>query len=160
VRHCLKSVPGPDGHGILQLEDLKTERSKRTLALPARAAEALRALRAAQAADKLRLGRHYTDRGLVFCGDAGQALWQSGVRRGFKRVCGRAGIGPGWHPHELRHSFVSVLSDAGVDIEQIADAAGHINSNVTRTVYRHQIADKVTRAAEAMDAIFGTGSAS
>jgi len=40
----------------------------------------------------------------------------------------------------------------------IADAAGHINSNVTRTVYRHQIADKVARA-QAMDQVFGTGRA-
>ncbi len=35
-------------------------------------------------------------------------------------------------------------SDAGVDIEAIADAAGHKNSQVTRTVYGHQISDKVT----------------
>jgi integrase len=160
VRHCLKAVPGPDGHAVLQLEDLKTERSKRTLALPGKAAEALRALRAAQAAGKLRLGRSYTDQGLVFCGSAGQPLWGAGVRVGFKRVCRRAGIGPDWHPHEQRHTFVSVLSDAGLDIEQIADAAGHVNSSVTRTVYRHQIADKVTRVSEAMDRIFGSGSAS
>ena len=54
---------------------------------------------------------------------------------------------------------MSVLSDAGIDIELIADATGHINSNVTRTVYRHQISDKVARAAAAMDQVFGTGSA-
>ena len=160
VRHCLKAAPGPDGHAVLQLEDLKTERSKRTLALPGRVAEALRALRAAQAADKLRLGRYYADRCIVFCGNAGQPQWQSAVGRNFKNVCGRAGIGSDWHPHEQRHSFVSVLSNAGVDIEEIADAAGHVNSNVTRTVYRHQIADKVTRAAAAMDGIFGKVSGS
>jgi N-acetylglucosamine-6-phosphate deacetylase len=51
-----------------------------------------------------------------------------------------------------------VLSDAGVDIELIADG-GHVNSNVIRTVYRHQLADKVTTASAAMDQIFGTGSA-
>jgi IS30 family transposase len=54
---------------------------------------------------------------------------------------------------------VSVLSDAGVDIDAIADAAGHVNSSVTREVYRHQIADKVSRAAAAMDQIFGSASA-
>ena len=160
VRHCLKAMPGPDGKSVLRLEDLKTERSRRTLALPAKAAEALRALRAVQAADKLRLGRYYTDRGIVFCGNAGQPQWQANVGRGFKRMCGRAGIGSGWHPHEQRHTFVSVLSAAGVDIEAIADAAGHVNSNVTRTVYRHQIADKVTGAAAAMDEIFGKVSGS
>ena len=31
-----------------------------------------------------------------------------------------------------------------MDIEQIADAVGHINSTVTKAVYRHQIADEVT----------------
>jgi len=29
----------------------------------------------------------------------------------------------------------SVLSDSGTDIEVIADAVGHVNSGVTRTVY-------------------------
>ena len=159
VRHCLKVVRGEDGHGVMQLEALKTDRSKRTLALPVKSADALKALKAGQAADRLRLGQHYGDMNLVFCNDAGRPLWRQEVNRQFKRVCEQAGIGSGWHPHEQRHTFVSVLSDAGVDIEQIADAAGHINSNVTRTVYRHQIADKVTRAAEAMDQIFGRGSA-
>ena len=56
---------------------------------------------------------------------------------------------------------MSVLSDHGVDMEVIADSVGHVNSTVTRSVYRHQeIADKVARAAAAMDQSFGTGSAS
>ena len=78
---------------------------------------------------------------------------------GLKRVCARVGLGSDWHPHEQRHTFVSVLSDAGVDIELIADATGHINSTVTREVYRHQITDKVARAAVDMDQVFGTGRA-
>lgn len=160
VRHSLKEVPAGDGKTtVLQLEDLKTEQSRRTLQLPARVGEALRALRTAQAADRLRLGQHYGDMGLVFGGNAGQPLRRQAVNRQFKSICKAAGLGTGWHPHEQRHTFVSVLSDSGVDIEVIADAAGHINSNVTRTVYRHQIADKVTRTSDAMDQIFGRGSA-
>jgi integrase len=124
VRHSLKDVPGPDGRSLLQLEDLKTERSPRTLQLPAKAAEALRALRTVQAADRLRLGPHYADMGLAFCGGAGQPLWRQSVNKGFKRVCRKAGIGEGWHPHEQRHTFVSASCDAGIDIKLIADAAG------------------------------------
>jgi integrase len=56
--------------------------------------------------------------------------------------------------------LLSTSSNAGVDIEQIADAAGHANSHVTRTVYRHQIADKVSSAAKTMDDIFGRVSGS
>ena len=44
--------------------------------------------------------------------------------------------------------------DAGVDIDRIADSAGHINSNVTKTVYRHVLADKLATAAAVMDATF------
>ena len=40
-----------------------------------------------------------------------------------------------------------------MDIEAIADAAGHVNSNVTRTVYRHGLADRITVAAAAFDQI-------
>lgn len=141
------------------LAALKTEESRRTLAMPAAVAGALRALRADQAAARLRAGRAWTDSGLVFCGEAGQPRKLRGVRAAFGRMTARAGIGH-WQPREMRHTFVSVLSDAGIDIEQIADAAGHVSSNVTRTVYRHQIADVTARAAEAMDRIFGTGSAS
>ncbi|MGO9298012.1 MAG: tyrosine-type recombinase/integrase [Streptosporangiaceae bacterium] len=155
VRHCLKANDAPDGATVLVLEDLKTERSKRTLQLPARAVEVLKALKAVQAADRLRLGRFYEDRGLVFCNNAGQPKWRSSVNGQFKVICDRAGIGSDWHLHEQRHTFVSMLSDHGLDIEVIADAAGHINSNVTRTVYRHSIADKVSKAATAMDEIFG-----
>jgi integrase len=164
VRHSLKEIPvdgAPPGQKtVLRLESLKTERSRRTMQLPARAADALRALRAVQAADRLRLGRHYGDMNLVFCTPAGRPRRRQDINRGFKQVCAGAGLGSDWHPHEQRHTFVSVLSDAGVDIELIADAAGHINSNVTRTVYRHQIADTVARAAAAMDQLFGTGSTS
>ncbi len=60
---------------------------------------------------------------------------------------------PHFQLRETRHSFVSVLSDSGVSIEAIADAAGHINSKVTKAVYRHQIADQVAAAAAAWDQI-------
>jgi hypothetical protein len=151
----LEAHSGTGRQNRLQLKPLKTEKSRRTLQLPAKVAEALRAHRTAQAAAKLRLGPFYGDMRLVFCGNAGQPIWREGVSRQFKLVCKAAELGTDWHPHEQRHTFVSVLSDAGIDIEAIADAAGHVNRNVTRTVYRHQIADKVTRASAAMDQIFG-----
>lgn len=170
IRHSLKAVKGSDGRTVLRLESLKTDRSRRTLQLPRKGAEALRALKVAQAADKLRLGRFYEDKGgicadcgahaLVFPNNAGQPRWRSSVNHSFKIQCKHAKIGSDWHLHEQRHTFVSVLSDSGVDIDDIADAAGHINANVTRVVYRHQIADKISKAAVAMDQVFGEAAGS
>jgi integrase len=154
VRKCLKRAVA-DGRVILRCEDLKTERSRRTLRTPAAVAGTLAALKREQAADKLRLGRHYQDNGLVFCDSAGRPRWRFGVARQFKVLCERAGIPGDWRPYEARHTFVSLLSDAGVAIEDIADAAGHVNANITRAVYRHQLADVITKAPAAMDAIFG-----
>jgi integrase len=162
VRKCLKALPDPKtGKRRLVLEDLKTEQSRRTMQMPRLAAAALRELRKDQARWKLKVGAAYDmrDMGLVFTDRAGAPRWPQDVTRYFKVICKRAGIG-NWIPRELRHTFVSVLSDSGVDIEHIADAVGHVNSTITKTVYRHQIADKVTVAATAMDAIFGEASGS
>jgi integrase len=158
VRKCLKSLPDPaTGKRVLVLDELKTERSRRTIRMPRQVATALLALRKEQAAARLRLGASYDIRGvaIVFGDGAGAPKWPQDVRSHFQALCGRAGIGEGWTPREQRHTFVSVLSDSGVDIEQIADAVGHINSTVTKAVYRHQIADEITSAATVMDSIFG-----
>jgi hypothetical protein len=47
------------------------------------------------------------------------------------------------------------MSHSGVDIEVISDAVGHINSGITRAVYAHAIADKISDAAQVMDRIYG-----
>jgi integrase len=154
VRKCLKAVEEKGGTA-LRLEDLKTEQSKRTLRMPAAVAAALAVLRREQAADRLHLGPLYDDHGLVFCSPAGRPRWRQSVATGFKKICERVGIGADWQLREERHTFVSVLSDAHVSIEDISDAVGHINSHVTKTVYRHQIADEITTAAETIDGIFG-----
>lgn len=154
VRLSLKRVRVNGGYE-LRLADLKTVRSRRTLAMAAPVKGTLATLRRAQAADRLHLGAAYEDHGLVFCGPSGRPRNSQGVRDHYRRLCQRAGIGEDWQLRETRHTFVSQLSDSGVDIERIADAAGHVNSNVTRSVYRHQIADEVADAAAAMDRRYG-----
>lgn len=57
-------------------------------------------------------------------------------------------------PRELRHSFVSLLSDDGMPIEQISRLVGHSGTSVTELVYRHQIRPVVEDGATAMDRIF------
>jgi site-specific recombinase XerD len=130
--------------------------------MPRQVVTVLLALRKEQTAARLKLGARYDTRELaiVFGDGAGAPRWPQDVRRQFTTLCGRAEIGTHWTPREQRHSFVSVLGNAGADIEEIADAVGHINSTVTKAMYRHQIADEITSAATAMDAIFGDASGS
>ncbi len=66
----------------------------------------------------------------------------------------RAGLGR-WHPHELRHSAASLLSAAGVPLEEIADVLGHATTRVTSQTYRHRTTPTVEAAAVPMDRLFG-----
>ena len=61
-----------------------------------------------------------------------------------------------WTPRELRHSFVSLLSDSGVPLEEISRLVGHRSTAVTELVYRKQIRPVVQSGAVAMDQIFGS----
>ena len=60
-----------------------------------------------------------------------------------------------WTPRELRHSFVSLLSDAGVPVEMISQLVGHRGTSVTEIVYRHQIRPVIQTGATLMDELFG-----
>ena len=70
----------------------------------------------------------------------------------FQDVCERAGFGRDWAPRDLRHTFVSLLSDDGMAIEKIARLAGH----VTETVYRQELRPVPQEGAEVMDRLFGS----
>ncbi|MEU1299358.1 tyrosine-type recombinase/integrase [Streptomyces shenzhenensis] len=65
------------------------------------------------------------------------------------------GINAGeWTPRELRHSFVSLLSDRGVPLEEISRLVGHSGTAVTEEVYRKQIRPVIQTGAVVMDGIF------
>jgi integrase len=136
--------------------ETKTERSRRTLALPKMAVEALRALRQSQQRERDLAGQRWQDTGLVFTTHLGAALDAGNVRKMFKKVCREAGIGDGWTPRELRTSFVSVMSHRGVSIEEIARLAGHASTRTTEVVYRRELRPVITTGAEIMDELFGT----
>jgi len=78
----------------------------------------------------------------------------SNLRRSFSTLTTDTGLGH-WHPHELRHSAASIMSAAGVPLEQIADTLGHDGTRMTALVYRHAITPTIT-APQVMDTILGT----
>ena len=118
--------------------DTKTPESRRTLALPRKCVEALREHRVRQA-DRLAAGPLWRDHGLVFASAVGRPMDDHNVRRMFRAITEDAGLGTGWVPREMRHTFVSLLSARGVPVEAIAMMAGHNQTATTELVYRHQI---------------------
>ncbi len=135
--------------------DTKTRKSRRSLAIPRRAVRALRRQHARQAVQRGRAGTTWQEHGLVFASQVGTEIDRHNVLRGFRRILTAAGLNADkWTPRELRHSFVSLLSDAKVPIEVISRLVGHSGTAVTERVYRHQIRPVVQEAATEMDQIF------
>jgi integrase len=136
--------------------DTKTRKSRRTLALPQRCVEALHAQRSQQEQDRLTAGPRWVETGLVFASKVGTPLDPAHVRRDFRIAIATAeGIDPAeWTPRELRHSFVSLLSDSGVPLEEISRLVGHSSTAVTELVYRKQIRPVMQAGAVIMDQLF------
>ena len=57
--------------------------------------------------DQTRPARARHDRGLVFTSQTGEPLDDANVRRAFRSITRRAGLGTNWTPRELRHSYRS-----------------------------------------------------
>lgn len=136
--------------------DTKSRKSRRTLALPRRCVEALEAQRQQQDHDRITAGTRWQEHCLVFASRIGTPLDASDVRREFRRaIHGAPGLdATEWTPRELRHSFVSLLSDSGVPLEEISRLVGHRSTAVTELVYRKQIRPVLQSGATVMDHIF------
>jgi integrase len=148
--------------------DTKTRRSRRSIALATRSVRELDAheiRQNEQRAKRLAAGKTWGDPDIVFATNVGTEMNAANVRRGLRRIlrkanqillaAGLAELNPDeWTPRELRHSFVSLLSDSGVPIEQIALLVGHGGTTVTERVYRHQIRPVIQAGTDAMDRLF------
>lgn len=90
----------------------------------------------------------------MFASRVGTPLLARNVRRGFKGMCMKAKIGSDWTPRELRHTFVSLMSETGIPLEEISRLVGHSSTTVTETVYRHELRPVIRTGADAMDKLF------
>lgn len=136
--------------------DVKTEKSRRTLALPKLAVDALKIQKEQQAEDRMIAGPLWQEHGLVFASAVGTPLDASHVRRSLRVVCRAAKIGESWAPRDLRHTFVSIMSAYGeVPVEEIARLTGHSDTRTTETVYRHELRPVIRTGAEVMDRLLG-----
>lgn len=129
----------------------KTARGRRRIGLHPLLVAALRRHREEM---KL-LGLHDPD-GFLFCTRKGTPLSLSNLRRGFKQLCERAGLGREWTTYELRHSFVSLVADQLDDLVKVADLAGHVDTRTTQG-YRHPVRPSLPHAIEAWERLLERG---
>ena len=134
--------------------ETKTERSRRTLGLPAAAVQALRAWSGSQAGERLAAGDGWQDTGLVFTSHLGAALDAGNVRKMFKRICTEAGDRGRLDPARAAHHLRQPDEPPRRRIEEIARLVGHASTRTTEIVYRRELRPVITTGAEIMDELF------
>lgn len=137
-------------HRYVGQREPKTEKGKRRIGLHPLAVAALRRHR-----DEMEWLGLYDPEGFVFCTRNRTPFQLGNMRRDFAKLCQRAGLGKDWTTYELRHSFVSLVSDQLDDLVKVADLAGHVDTRTTQG-YRHAVRPSLPHAIKAWDALLAS----
>ena len=136
VRRALKRGEG----GRLFVGTPKTLQSVRSLDAPSPVLAALKQRRQDQRRERFAAGELWANiEDLVFTNSVGSPTDPARVRIAFTAAARSAGLGEGWTPNSLRHTAASLLSDAGVGLEQVADQLGHKDTRMASLHYRHRV---------------------
>jgi site-specific recombinase XerD len=77
----------------------------------------------------------------------GEPLKADTVTHSFKKAVRLAGLSDGIHLHSLRHTFASLLIQAGANISAVKDILGHSTINTTQ-IYLHNTSDSLRHELE------------
>ena len=132
------------------VEELKTDRSRRDLVLPATLVEALHEHRRRQLEEQLVTGKRWKDSGLVFVDDTGRCLKPYAVSIRFSEILRAAGLRH-MRFYDLRHSCATFLLAQGVDLRTIMRILGHSTITLTANTYAKVLDPLMQDAALAME---------
>ena len=160
VTHGVKRIKNRDNSSSrktqLVVSELKTPKSRRTLALTPEILGRLRQHQARQAQAQLAAGAAWQDQGLIFTSEIGTPIDPDNFSHAFSRLCESAGLGH-WHPHELRHSGASLMLAQGAPLHVVSEILGHASIAITKDVYGHLVEGDKRAAAQSMSGmLFGT----
>ena len=135
----------------LRFKEPKTKRGRRTITLPATALSDLKAHWSLQQELRLRLGIGKSPpTSLVFCDINSDPLIPQTVSQTWMKITASAKVEATFH--SLRHTHVSHLIAAGVDILTISRRIGHSSPVVTLKTYGHLMPQTDDKAALAIEA--------
>ena len=147
VREALEET---GAHGI-RFKSLKTKAGRRNITLPDIAIEAVREYRKQLLERRLLLGQgRLAPDDLLFGNLEGRPLRTSAMSSDWGDVAERLGM-PEITFHGLRHTHVSHLIAANVDIVTISKRIGHSKPSVTLAIYAHMFHTDDSKAAAAIN---------
>jgi integrase len=138
----------------LRVKSPKTKHGRRNVSISPWLVAELRAHKTRQQERRLSLGMgRAPDDSPVFARWDGEIRAPHWLSQKFAQTMQELGIDV--HLHALRHTHVSQLIAAGLDVLTISRRIGHASSAITLGVYAHLFANTDERAAEIIEAAFG-----
>ena len=126
----------------------KTPGSIRTLDAPQPVLDSFVRHRRRQHEQRLAAGSWWTnDENLVFTSPDGKPSDSTAVRKEFREIVAASDVEGDWTPNLLRHSAASLMADAGMPIELVADQLGHRDLRMLQRHYRHGIRPTISGGA-------------
>jgi len=142
-------------HGI-RIKAPKTRHGRRTISLPAHLVAELRQHWREQQEQRLGMGLGKApDSAPVFATADGGHLSPNAITKAWPVAMAAIGM-PAVTLHSLRHTHASMLIASGVDILTISRRLGHSSPTITLNVYGHLVHGGDDRAAQVMEAAFGS----
>jgi integrase len=138
--------------GAPVVTDVKSANSRRTIDIDAGTVAVLRRHRVAQLEWRMMAGPGWTDTGLVFTNPSGTAWHPDTISGTVQRLIDNSGL-PRITLHGLRHSHVTHLLVAGVDVKTVSARAGHASVAFTLDRYGHVLKGRQAAAAAAVAAL-------
>lgn len=115
----------------------KTDKSKRTLYIGDELMEVLQKTKRKQEEFRRLLGDEYYKSDYLYTKDNGKLYRVNSVTEQFRAFLEARGL-PKIRLHDLRHTFASILYEAGVDLKAISEALGHSDLGTTNKIYTHR----------------------
>lgn len=116
----------------------KTKKAHRMIRLDAVTATKIKEWRLVQAEQRSYAGDAWHDLDVIAASASGRPIQRNNLRRSIVTLCERVGIYPPIAPYELRHTAISIQTEAGHSAWRIADWAGTSERMITE-VYRHKL---------------------
>ena len=140
--------------GQLIEKDPKTKSGQRCIAVDAAVIALLEEYRAWWMNQRFLNGDRWVKTNKLFIKENGGVMHPSSVSDYAQKLVKRHGL-PFFTPHSLRHTNISLMIAAGVDIKTVSSRAGHANITTTANIYTHQIQSANARAADKIGDILG-----
>lgn len=133
------------------LDDLKTDKSDRTLSVPTSVIDEVLRQKQWVTRNRLLYGEMYNDMNLVCCTETGDWRSPQTVYHIFKNMLVNAEL-PDIRFHDLRHSCATILLNSDIPLKVISDMLGHSSLGTTADIYC-EVMEKKKQTASTMEAV-------